>query len=52
MGWETSLFRICDFGHHISGTGISCLKQTFYICNVIIAADNMQILADYRAVMK
>lgn len=46
------LLHICDIGHHISETGISCLKQTLYICNVIIAADNMQILADYREVLK
>lgn len=38
MNRETSLFRVCDFGHHISRTSISCLKQTLYICNVIIAA--------------
>ena len=35
------LFRICDFDHYISETGIFYLKQTPYICNVIIAADNM-----------
>lgn len=38
MSRETSLFLVCDFDHHISRTSISRLKQTLYICNVIIAA--------------
>lgn len=32
------MFLVCDFDHHISRTSISRLKQTLYICNVIIAA--------------